>query len=184
MALWPVKVRWAGQSFSYTLPAGAAATLTWTTGSGGDTGISPTAWYDVINTNSNKCVDDAGWGTTNGAALQQWACGSAQYNQEWQFTPTSSSYYKVVPRYAPALGWDVTGLSTADGALMQLRTHGGGNNQQWLPQSLGNGVYRFVARHSAKCLDVPGSSTADGARLDQWSCNNTAAQSFRLAQQP
>ncbi len=178
------KVRWAGQSFSYTLPAKAAATFTWTTGGGGDPGISPAAWYNVVNVNSGKCVDEAGWGTGNGTAVQQWACGSAQYNQEWQFTPTSGGYYEIVPRYAPALAWDVTNVSTADGALLQLWTYGGGNNQQWQPQSLGNGSYRFVARHSGKCLDVPGASTADGARLQQYTCNNTAAQSFRLAQQP
>ncbi len=177
------KVRWAGQSFSYTLPAKAAATFTWTTGSGGDPGISPTAWYTVVNTTSGKCIDEAGWGTANGTALQQWACGSAQYNQQWQFTPTSGGYYKVVPRYAPTLAWDVSGVSTADGALMHLWAYVGGNNQQWLPQSLGSGNYRFVARHSGKCLDVPGSSTADGARLNQWTCNGTGAQSFRLAQQ-
>jgi len=29
----------------------------------------------------------------------------------------------------------VTGVSTADGALVQLWTYGGGNNQQWAPQA-------------------------------------------------
>lgn len=27
-----------------------------------------------------------------------------------------------------------------------------------------------MARHSGKCLDVSGVSTADGANLDQWTC--------------
>ena len=69
---------------------------------------------------------------------------------------------------------------------VQLWTIGGsgGANQQWRPVALGNGYFRFVARHSGRCLDVPGSSTANGARLQQWDCNGTGAQSFRLVAQP
>jgi len=198
------KVRWSGQSFTYTLPGRAAATFTWNTGTAtpaptptptptpGPTPtptptpsgtISPTTWYQVINLNSNKCVDDAGWGTTTGSLVQQWACGSAQFNQQWQFRPTSGGYYQVVSRHAPTLVWDVAGVSTADGGKIHLWTYVGGNNQQWLPQAVSGG-YRFLARHTGKCLDVPSSSTADGIQLQQQACNGGAAQSFRLVAQP
>jgi glucosylceramidase len=60
----------------------------------------------------------------------------------------------------------------------------GATNQQWLPQSLGAGNYRFIARHSNKCLDVRGVSTADGGLLQQYLCNNNVAQSFRLVLMP
>ena len=50
--------------------------------------------------------------------------------------------------------------------------------------SEGGGYYHFVSRHSGKCLDVPAASTADSVQLVQYTCNGTAAQSFRLAQQP
>jgi glucosylceramidase len=173
------KVRWAGQSFLYTLPAKGAATFTWATAGG----ISPTAWYQVVNTNSGKCVDEANWGTVNGTAVQQWGCGSGQHNQQWQFTPTSNGYYRASPRFAPGLAWDVTAVSGTDGAPIQLWAYGGGNNQQWLLQPVSNGNWRFVARHSGKCLDVTGAATADGARLQQWTCNGGAAQSFRLVLQ-
>jgi glucosylceramidase len=176
------RVRWTGQSFRYTLAGRAAATFTWNTSSGGG-GISPAAWYNVVNSSSGKCVDEANWGTAPGTAVQQWACGTGQHNQQWQFTPTSNGYYRVSPRFAPGLAWDVTGVSAADGATAQLWTYGGGNNQQWLAQSAGGGVWRFVARHSGKCLDVPSASTADGARLQQWACNSSGAQSFRLVAQ-
>lgn len=36
----------------------------------------------------------------------------------------------------------------------------------------------MVARHSGKCVDVPGASTSAGVGLQQWTCNTTAAQSF------
>ncbi|WP_245814904.1 RICIN domain-containing protein [Cystobacter ferrugineus] len=41
-------------------------------------------------------------------------------------------------------------------------------------------IVRLVAKHSGKCLDVPNSSTASGTALQQWGCNGTNAQAFRL----
>src|SRR5262245_59638731 len=150
--------------------------------------IAPTKWYNVINRRSGLCVDDAAWGVSNGSIVQQWTCGAGQDNQEWQFRPTDSGYYNVFVRNAPYLGWDVTGGAGAvgNGVPLQLWSIGGtgGANQQWRPVSLGNGFFRFVARHSGRCLDVPGSSTAPGVRLQQWDCNGTGAQSFRLVPQP
>lgn len=205
-----------GQSFTYTLPAKAVATFTWpgaggpspspspsasasasasassspspsptTTGTGG---IDPTKWYEVVNTNSGLCVDAAGWGTSNGTAVQQWACGNGQQNQEWQFQPTGNGYAQVVNRNAPALVWDVTGGpgATSNGVPIQLWTAGGGTNQQWTAASLGNGAYSFTARNSGtECLDVTNRSTSNGTQLQQWACTGgDTAQSFRLVQEP
>ena len=141
--------------------------------------------YSVSNENSGNCVDDAGWITSNGSIVQQWACAGSQNNQQWQFTPTDSGYYKVTSRNA-GLVWDVTGGpgATATGTKIQLWSYGGGTNQQWLPVSLGNGTYKFVARNSGLCLDVPSASTANGVQLQQYTCNGTAAQAFVLSQQP
>jgi alpha-L-fucosidase 2 len=38
--------------------------------------------------------------------------------------------------------------------------------------------YRLVAQHSGKLLDIPGSSTAAGARLQQWSATGGLNQQF------
>ncbi len=147
--------------------------------------INTSAWYSVANQNSGDCVDDAEHSTSNGAIVQQWACAGSPANQEWQFTPTDSGYYRVTSRQA-GLVWDVTGGpgSTNSGALIQLWSNGGGTNQQWQPISNGNGTYRFVARNSGLCLDVPSASTSNGVQLQQYTCNGTAAQSFILSQQP
>jgi len=148
-------------------------------------GIDSSAWYNVVNQNSSACVDAANFGTTNGTAVQQWACGYQQHNQEWQFRPTDSGYYKIVSRAAPAEAWDVTNLGTTNGTPIQLWQFGGGTNQQWEPISLGNGVFEFTDRASGgRCLDVPGSSTANGARLQIYDCNGTDAQAWTLIQQP
>jgi glucosylceramidase len=137
-----------------------------------------------VNTNSNQCVDAADWGTSNGTAVQQYTCGAAQYNQEWQFQPTDSGYYRVVSRNATSLVWDVTGgpWATADGIPIQLWTYAGNTNQQWMPVALGDGAFKFVTRNSSKCLDVPGATTAVLARLQQYDCNGTGAQSYTLQQ--
>ncbi|NGO76304.1 glycosyl hydrolase [Streptomyces sp. YC504] len=172
-----------GKSLTYNLPAGAIATITWagngTTDPGGP--IDPASWYRVANANSNACLDAADWGTANGTALQQWACGTGT-NQKWQFRPTSGGYYQVVNQFN-SRAWDVDGGpgATADGTKVHLWSYEGGTNQQWRPEPVGTtGRYRFVARHSGKCLAVDGSSTANGARLSQQPCGSSTAQAFTL----
>jgi beta-glucanase (GH16 family) len=150
-------------------------------------GISPTAWYTVQNQNSAMCADQADGSTANGTRVLQRTC-QGSLNQQWQFRPTDNGYYNVVPRTAASLTWDVTGgeAATGNGVKVQLWSFGGsgGRNQQWRPESLGGGRWRFRARHSGRCLDVPGASTSAGVQLQQWDCNGTGAQSFLLAPQP
>jgi beta-glucanase (GH16 family) len=146
--------------------------------------INTSAWYNVINQNSGDCVDATGFGTTNGTGVQQWACGNQQSNQEWQFQPTDSGFFKVVSRGAPAEGWDATNFGTVNGTLIQLWQFGGGTNQHWQPVALGNGNFKFVGRASGRCLDVPGASTANGVQLQLFDCNGTGAQAWTLTQQP
>ena len=148
--------------------------------------IDSNAWYEVINQTSGLCVDDAAWGTSNGTHLQQWACGSQQANQEWQFRPAATGGYDAVySRNAGGLVWDDAAGSTANGNGIQLWSYGGGNpNQEWQPHSLGNGLWRFVNLKSGLCLDNTG-STANGVQMTQWQCvDGNANQEFKLVQQP
>ena len=177
-----------GQYFTYTLPARAVATFTWTPGStstGG--GISSSTWYEVVNTNSGACVDDTNGSTANGTAVQQWACSAGSTNQEWQFQPTSGGYYQVVTRNGASEAWDVTGgpSATGNGTPIQLWSAAGGTNQQWLPTLQSDGSYTFTARNSGnECLDVTNRSTANGTQLQQWACTaGDTAQAFRLVPQ-
>ena len=144
--------------------------------------ISPTAWYSLSNKNSNKCVDARAAGTTSGTAIQQYTCNSSNA-QQFQFQAVGS-YLRVNNRGNSAQALDVTNVSTADNAPIQTWTYGGGNNQQWSAVAEGGGYYHLINRNSGKCLDVPSASTADSVQLVQYTCNNTAAQSYRLTQQP
>ena len=120
----------------------------------------------------------AAGGTTNGATVQQWTCGSQQSNQEWQFQSRGNGAYSIVNRNAPSEVWDVTNVGTADGSLLQLWTYGGGSNQQWTPVSLGNGYYKFVGVGSGRCLDTPAASTANGVQLHDLRLQRRGAQAF------
>ena len=141
--------------------------------------ISPTTWYAVINKNSGKCLDARAAGTTDGTAIQQYTC-NATTAQQYQFVSTSGGYLRIDNRGNSAEALDVTNVSTADNAPIQTWTYGGGNNQQWQAVAESGGYYHFVNRNSGKCLDTPAASTADSVQLVQYTCNGTAAQSFRL----
>ena len=121
--------------------------------------------------------------------IQQYTCGGAQTNQEWQFQPTDGGYYEIVNRNALSTAGlrvvlQVAGgpWATANQVGIQLWDYAGATNQQWMPVSVGNGTYKFVARNSSKCLDVPNASSAVLIPLQQYDCNGTAAQSYTLQQ--
>jgi hypothetical protein len=141
--------------------------------------------YNIVNENSGSCVDDAGWGTANGTAVQQWACGNGTYstqaNQQWVFeNGTASGYYYVYNVNAPSETWNVTSNGTTNGSLIQTWTYAGNPNEEWEAVPLGNGYYKFVGQGSGLCLDTPSASTANGVQLDIYTCNGTAAQAFQL----
>ncbi len=172
-----------GNSLSYTLPAGAVATFTWTPdGDGGEPGgaITPDTPYQVVGADSGRCLDAVDWGTGDGTELQQWECGApGQANQTWRFLPTDDGHHRVLNQHAGAV-WDVDGGpgATADGTPVHLWSYVGAANQQWRPERLSDGTHRFVARHSGKCLTLEGGG--DGARLSQQPCGSGGGQSFRV----
>ncbi|HEX4704991.1 MAG TPA: RICIN domain-containing protein [Pseudonocardiaceae bacterium] len=185
---------WTTVTANVTLPAGQQVlTLAEDTGgwnvnyltfsSAGGAAINPSAWYEVVNTNSGSCVDDTNSGTANGTAVQQFSCGGS-LNQQWQFAPAGGGFYEVLNRNAASQNeaWDVTGgpSATASGTPVQTWSYGGGTNQQWQPVAGSGGTYTFVARNSGLCLDVPNASTANGVQFQVFTCNGTAAQSFHL----
>lgn len=60
----------------------------------------------------------------------------------------------------------------------EYAARGAGPNQQFEPVAEDGGSYHFVARHSRKCVEVAGASTAEGLQLQQRTCDGTPAQSF------
>jgi beta-glucanase (GH16 family) len=140
--------------------------------------------YNIVNQNSGLCVDATGQGTTNGTTLQQYACAggtdSLQTNQEWIFQSAGGGEYYIEEDANTAETWNVVNNGTTSGSLLQLWTYAGNSNEEFQPVSLGGGYYKFVGQGSGLCLDVPSASTANGVQLQIYTCNGTAAQSFKL----
>jgi trehalose utilization protein/ricin-type beta-trefoil lectin protein len=156
--------------------------ILWLGGADGTTPPPADPWYSLVNKSNGKCVDARAAGTANGTAIQQYTC-NASNAQQYQPVTTSGNYVRINNRGNSAQALDVTNVSTADNAPIQTWTYSGGNNQQWQQVAEADGYYHFVNRNSGKCLDVPAASTADGVQLVQYTCNGTAAQSFRLTAQ-
>lgn len=157
------RVSYGGQTFGYTLPAGAMATFTWPgtldPGQPGRTG--------AITGLGGKCLDVTNGSTTNGNQPQLWTCFGGP-NQTWTLAADGT-----VRGLGKCL--DVTGNGTADGTAVQLWDCFGGGNQRW---TASNGTLVNVG--SNKCLDVIGNNTADGAKLQIWTCTGGANQRWTV----
>jgi hypothetical protein len=152
------------------------------------TTINSSDYYEVVNENSGLCEEPAGGATANGTAVEQEPCASpATAAQEWQFVSAGSGDYEVLNINGAAGGesWNVTGGTgaTASGDLIQIWAYGDATNEQWDATSVAGGYYTFTAHNSGLCLDTPGASTASGVQLQQYTCNGTGAQEFKLVQE-
>jgi len=154
------------------------------TGGGGTTPTGatlPSGNYQLLNKNSNKCVDVSGGNTANNANIVQWDCIAGAQNQQWQFVATDSGFYRLTARHSGKV-IDIAGGNTANGAKAIQWEYLGGANQQWKPFDVGGGYYKFISRSSGRALELPGCNTANGTQLQQWDDLNNACQAFRIAQ--
>lgn len=89
-------------------------------------------YFNVINVNSAKALDNPGGSTTNGTQMQQWSIsGTGNFNQQWQISSAGGGWYTIVNRTS-GKALDIRDGAVADGAAAQQWTPGGGNpNQQF-----------------------------------------------------
>lgn len=144
--------------------------------------VSETAWYSLADGANGLCVDARAAGTANGTAVQQYACNDT-VAQQFQFRATDTGHYRIGVRNSAQQVIDVTGVSTAVNAPLQLWSYAGGHNQQWRVAREASGLYRFTARHSGHCLSALAGAPG-GTQLEQRACDGSSAQSFRLTQRP
>jgi hypothetical protein len=128
---------------------------------------------------SQQCLDNANLSTADGNQQQQFYCEGGD-QQLWNFAPVQGvADTFTVANQQSGKCLDVTGASTADGAAIGQRTCSpGATNQQFTARKVtysGNDPhdYQLVARHSGKCVDVNGISTAARAQVIQWACKST-----------
>ena len=89
------------------------------------------------------------------------------------------AYYEIVARHSGKC-LDVSGASTATGALLHQWDCVGIANQQWQIIDVGGGYNKIVARHTGKVADVANGSLTNGAAVWQMDENGTAAQQWQI----
>jgi hypothetical protein len=139
--------------------------------------IDPATWFRLVNRGSRKCVGVRGDAADERTPVQQFTCGTVK-SQHFRLIPTSDGNLRIAIRLDSSKSLDVADQSPADFASIQLWPYNG--RQQWKAVTEKGGYFHFVSKFSDKCLDVPNASTEDALQLDQFDCNGTAAQSFRL----
>jgi hypothetical protein len=112
---------------------------------------------------------------TAGQRIGQWVDNSA--TGTWNLVATSGGYYRL--QSTANTGLYLTG--GGDGAAATLQPLATNGSQEWLlSQTPAEGAVTLAARHSGKCADVVGVSTADGAEVAQYTCNGNANQQWQF----
>jgi len=78
------------------------------------------------------------------------------------------------------MNMDVSGASTADGAVIVQYPSRTGLNQQFDVVALGDGTYSIRPAHSGKSLDVYQKNPNDGAELRQWTYSGNSNQRWHI----
>ena len=139
--------------------------------------------YEIVNVNSGKALDVRNGVAENNAVVQQYSRNNSQA-QRWFIRDSGAGYY-----LQSALGnWvlDLSGGNTADGAAIRLYTPNGTASQLFVVSSsdvnIATGVSMIITSVANKKLvtDVTSASTANGARVQLYSSNNTNAQKYRF----
>lgn len=131
----------------------------------------------ILNRNSQRCLDVAGESTQPRAHVMQYACHGGE-NQRFELISLGRNEYAVVNRHS-GLVLDVDNASQENGANVMQYPWGGGANQRWRMEGM-SGNFQLVNVHSGKCLDVQDRSQADGANIQQWKCHAAENQRWRV----
>lgn len=139
-------------------------------------------YYIVRAMCSGLDLDVRGGSRASGAAIQQWT-DNGTWAQRWSFEPQGDGSY-VVRSAVSGLALDVTGGVASSGTDVQQYAANDTSAQRWTPASTGSlqdGMYTVAcAADASYALDITGGSFAEGAGIQIWSSNGTAAQSFEV----
>jgi hypothetical protein len=144
--------------------------------------------YELIASNSNKCVDIFNGGTANGTAIQQMDC-TGKSNQLWRLNNLGSGQYQIIS-ISSGRCLDVTGGPSAigDGVLTELwDCVPQATNQMWaltvpVPVSASAQPTQVISAYSGKCLDVTGgpAATGNGVQIEQWTCSGQSNEAWAV----
>ncbi|MFG1837294.1 glycoside hydrolase N-terminal domain-containing protein [Micromonospora sp. NPDC049175] len=135
------------------------------------------AYYRLVAQHSGKAADINGASTAAGGLLIQWQSSSGQ-NQQFEFVSADGGHFRIRARHS---GLFLQAASNSTGAdITQQPDASNAASQQWRVDDQGGGVVRLINRQSGLAMDVWQASTADGARISQWTPGAGANQRFKL----
>jgi beta-galactosidase len=137
-----------------------------------ETGVS----YQLVAQHSGKVAEIDGGSTSPGAKLVQRQSQSG-LNQRFDFIASGGGFYRIRARHS---GLVLQAASSDSGADLAQQPDANTDSQQWRVVDQGGGVVSLVNRRSGLTMDVWEASTADGARISQWSVTGGANQRFQL----
>ncbi|CAM3576919.1 endo-1,4-beta-xylanase [Kibdelosporangium persicum] len=143
---------------------------------GGGSPVQVGVQYRLVAQHSGKTAEIANSSTAAGAVLRQWSATGAT-NQQFDFLDSGGGYFRIRARHS-GLVLQVTGSASGADITQQPDTNATG--QQWQVIDQGGGVIGLVNRQSGLAMDVWEVSTADGARISQWTNTGNANQRFQL----
>jgi alpha-galactosidase len=105
-----------------------------------------------------------------------------QPSQQWQIVqvPDIQAGTYHMTNSNSGLDLDVSGGSTADGALIVQEPDQGNADTQWTFTPVGGGYWTITNKNSGLLLADPGASTSQGVQLQQHTADGSAAEQWRL----
>lgn len=145
--------------------------------------------YTFKNMNSGRVLDVAGGKAVSGRNVQQYDSNGSKA-QKWKLSKQSDGSYVIRSALKTNLVLDLSGGKTANKTNVQIYSANGTKAQKFefdpvvMPDesTLADGVYSIAASYAdGKVLDIASGSYSNGANVQLYASNKTAAQKFYIA---
>ena len=143
--------------------------------------------YKIVASCSNKALTLSADAADNVDVIQKAYTGDDK--QKWYIREAESGVYKFYPYTNDAYAIDTKGQATASATKIVVTKVSSNKTQGWklvtrtnpTENHLENGIYSIsTSLASGKVLDIPAASKANGANVQIYQSNNSAAQQFIL----
>ncbi|MDO4971859.1 MAG: RICIN domain-containing protein [Bacteroidales bacterium] len=94
--------------------------------------------------------------------------------------PVLNGTYRIACASNSAIGLDVAGANTSNGANVELWAYDNAPHQQFTLTLQNDGYYTLKAVHSGKVLDVYNGVAANGTNVQTWDWNNVADSEWKI----
>lgn len=140
----------------------------------------PNGIYLIQHIRTGRGIEIDNGNMTAGRQAQLWDMHGGNH-QKFKLTRNDDGSYTIVPLHNTGMALDVWQASTNSGVAIAQSAVNGNNNQRWYIVEHSPGSFEIVSKHSGLAWDISGGGTAaNGAKLQQYSCNDSDAQRFKL----